>query len=161
LRWLQRGYTRTLRRIVRTPRPAFFSVFALVLIGLSVLPFFGESLFPKFKERSFLMHWIAKPGTTHDEVVRITSRPSRDLRAIPGVRTFGSHIGRAVQGEEISGINFAENWITIDPSVDYDSTLTRVEETLNNYPGIYHNVETYLNERIDEVLAGSSNPITV
>jgi CzcA family heavy metal efflux pump len=161
LRWLQPRYGAVLGRVVRTPRPAFFAVCALVLIGLSVLPFFGESLFPKFKERNFLIHWVSKPGTTHDEVIRTTTLLSRDLRSIPGVQTFGSHIGRAVQGEEISGINFAENWISIDPSVDYDTTVARVRKTLDSYPGIYQNVDTYLNERIDEVLAGSSDPITV
>ncbi len=161
LRWLQRGYGVVLERIIRTPRPAFFTVCALVLIGFAVLPFLGESLFPAFKERNFLIHWVTKPGTTHDEVVRITTQLSRDLRSIPGVRTFGSHIGRAVQGEEISGINFAENWISIDPSVDYDTTLDRVQKTIDSYPGLYHNVETYLNERIDEVLAGSSDAIVV
>jgi Cu/Ag efflux pump CusA len=112
-----------------------------------------------------LLRWL-KPGYSAFlgriiRTPRTVTLVSRDLRAIPGVRTFGSHIGRAVQGEEISGINFAENWISIDPSVDYDTTVARIEETLNGYPGIYHNVDTYLNERIDEVLAGSSTPITV
>jgi CzcA family heavy metal efflux pump len=161
LRWLKPGYDRVLQRIIRTPRPAFFAVCALVLIGLAVLPFLDQSLFPRFKERNFLIHWVSKPGTSHDEVIRTTALLSRDLRSIPGVRTFGSHIGRAVQGEEVSGINFAENWISIDPSVDYDTTIARVENALNKYPGIYHNIDTYLNERIDEVLAGVTNPITV
>jgi Cu/Ag efflux pump CusA len=126
-----------------------------------VSPFLGESLFPSFKERDFLIHWIAPPGTSHDEIVRITTRVSRELQAIPGVRSFGSHIGRAVQGEEVTGINAAENWISIDPSVDYDETLAAVEKVVNSYPGLYHDVETYLNERINEVLVGSSNDVVV
>src|SRR6266566_4368629 len=161
LRWLQRGYSALLGRIIRTPYPAFATVCAIVLLGLAVLPFLGESLFPAFKERDFLMHWVTTPGTTHDEVVRVTTQDSRELRSVPGVRSFGSHIGRAVQGEEVSGINFAENWISIDPNADYDKTVARIREVVDGYPGLYHDVQTYLNERIDEVLVGSSYQIVV
>lgn len=161
LRWLQRGYTALLGRIIRTPRPAFATVGALVVLGVSILPFLGQSLFPTFKEKDFLMHWVTPPGTSQSEVVRITTRVSQELRAIPGVRSFGSHIGRAVQGEEISGINFAENWVSIDPSADYDKTLAAIREVVDGYPGLFHDVQTYLNERIDEVLVGSSEQIVV
>jgi Cu/Ag efflux pump CusA len=161
LRWLQRGYTAMLGRIIRTPRPAFLTIGALVVIGFSTLPFLGQSLFPTFKEKDFLMHWVTAPGTSQSEVVRITTQVSRELRAIPGVRSFGSHIGRAVQGEEISGINFAENWVSIDPSADYEKTLAAIRKVVDGYPGLFHDVQTYLNERIDEVLVGSSDQIVV
>lgn len=161
LRWLQHGYNGVLGRIVRTPYPAFVTVVVFVLVGISVLPFLGESLFPAFKERDFLMHWVTAPGTSHNEVVRITTKASRELRAIPGVVNFGSHIGRAIQGEEIHGVNFAENWISIDPNADYDKTVAAVEEVVQGYPGLFRDVQTYLNERIDEVLVGSSDDIVI
>jgi CzcA family heavy metal efflux pump len=161
LRWLHRSYDTVLSRVIRSPRPAFLTVCGIVLIGLAVLPFLGESLFPQFKERDFLMHWVSKPGTSHDEVVRITTQASRELRSIPGVRDFGSHIGRAVQGEEVSGINFAENWVSIDPNVNYDKTVGAIQDMSEGYPGLFHNVLTYLNERIDEVLVGSSDQVVV
>jgi CzcA family heavy metal efflux pump len=161
LRWLQRSYNGVLRRIIRTPYPAFATLCGFVLIGLAVVPFLGESLFPAFKERDFLMHWVTAPGTTHSEVVRITTQASRELRSIPGVQSFGSHIGRAVQGEEIHGINFAENWISIDPKVDYDKTQSSVQEVVEGTPGLFRDVQTYLNERIDEVLVGSSDDVIV
>jgi Cu/Ag efflux pump CusA len=77
------------------------------------------------------------------------------------VQSFGSHIGQAFLGEEVAGVNFGENWITIDPNVDYDKTLEAVQTVVNSYPGLYHNVETYLNERIEEVLTGAQEPIVV
>jgi CzcA family heavy metal efflux pump len=161
LRWLQRSYARFLGSIIRTPRPAFLTVGGLVLVGFAVLPFLGQSLFPTFKEKDFLMHWVTTPGTSQNEVVRITTQVSRELRTVPGIRSFGSHIGRAVQGEEIAGINFAENWVSIDPVADYDTTLAAIRNVVDSYPGLYHDVQTYLNERIDEVLVGSSEQIVV
>jgi Cu/Ag efflux pump CusA len=63
--------------------------------------------------------------------------------------------------DEVYGIYFAEHWISVDPSVDYDETLEKVNEVVNGYPGLYRDVQTYLKERIREVLTGSSHPIVV
>lgn len=161
LKWLHRGYVRAQEFVIHTPVLVYAVISLLIIIGLAIVPFLGQSLFPAFKERYFLIHWVSEPGTTGQEVIRITKRLSHDLLAVPGVKTFGSHIGRAVAGEEISGINFAENWISIDPSVDYQSTIEAVQKVVDGYPGMFHDVQTYLNERIDEVVAGTSYPITV
>jgi CzcA family heavy metal efflux pump len=161
VRWLQRIYESVLTRIIRRPAPVFAATAVIMVIGLAVFPLLGESLFPEFKERDFLMHWITKPGTSAAEEQRIVAQVSRELRAIPGVRNFGSHIGQALLAEEINGVNFGENWISVDPSVDYDETVGAIEGVVNAYPGLFHNVETYLNERIDEVLTGSSETFVV
>jgi Cu/Ag efflux pump CusA len=107
------------------------------------------------------MHWVPVEGTSHQETFRITQRASRELRSIPGVRNFGAHIGRAVGGDEPYGINFTENWISIDPQVDYDKTRASVEAAVAGYPGLYRDVQTYLKERIKEVLTGTGESIVV
>jgi CzcA family heavy metal efflux pump len=159
--WLQRGYTATLGRVIERPRWAYATVAMFLAAGVAVVPFLGESLFPQFKERDFLMHWISFPGTSQPEEQRIVTQGSRELRSIPGVRNFGSHIGQAMLGEEIAGVNFGENWISIDPKADYGTTLAAVQRTVAGYPGIYTDVQTYLNERIKEVLTGTSEAIVV
>jgi Cu/Ag efflux pump CusA len=59
------------------------------------------------------------------------------------------------------GVNFGEGWISIDGNADYDSTLARVRSVVESYPGLYRDVQTYLNERIEEVLTGTKEPIVV
>ena len=82
------------------------------------------------------MHWISKPGTSLPEERRIVIQGSQELRAIPGVRNFGSHIGQALLAEEIAGVDFGENWISIDPEVDYDETRgRRSRRRRRGYPG--------------------------
>ena len=159
--WLQSGYQRLLAPIIRSPRPAYATVGAIMVAGALVLPLLGQSLLPTFQERDFLMHWISAPGTSVGEERRIVTQASRELRNIPGVRSFGSHIGQAFLSEEIAGVNFGENWISIDPAAPFDETLAAVDEVVAGYPGLFRNRETYLNERIDEVLAGSSDAIVV
>jgi CzcA family heavy metal efflux pump len=159
--WLQRVYTGGLSRVIRRPRWAYATVALFIAAGIAVVPALGESLFPEFKERDFLMHWITFPGTSQPEEQRIVTQGSRELRQIPGIRNFGSHIGQALMGEEIVGVNFGENWISVDPKADYDKTLTALQDAVAGYPGVYTDVQTYLNERIKEVLTGTSEAIVV
>jgi CzcA family heavy metal efflux pump len=161
VRWLQRGYGAVLGRIIRSPRPALAAVLLIVLLGLAVLPTLGQSLLPDFKERDFLMHWVTAPGTSHPEEVRITTEASKELRAIPGVRNFGAHIGQALLADEVVGVDFGENWISVDPKVDYDKTLAHIQEVVEGYPGLRRDVQTYLKERIREVLTGGGEAIIV
>ena len=159
VRWLQRHYQAALARIIQVPRRAYAAVGVIVLAGIVVAPRLGQSLLPDFKERDFLMHWLTKPGTSHPEMYRITVQSSKELRSIPGVRNFGAHIGRALVADEPVGMNFTENWVSVDPKADYDSTLAAIQATVAGYPGIYRDVQTYLKERIREVLTGGGQAI--
>ncbi len=91
----------------------------------------------------------------------LTQQASREFRAIPGVRNFGAHIGRAVAGDEPYGVNFTENWISVDRAVDYDKTRATIEAAVASYPGLYRDVQTYLQERIKEVLTGAGESIVI
>ncbi len=159
--WLQRGYERILSGIIARPRRAYVTVALIVAAGVWVVPKLGQSLLPSFKERDFLMHWLTKPGTSHPEMYRITRQASTELRAIPGVRNFGAHIGQAFLADEVVGVDFGENWISVDPAVDYDATLDSIQHVVDGYPGLYRDVQTYLKERIREVLTGGHEAITV
>ena len=162
LTWrLQQAYERLLTRIVRTARPAFALVATVSLAGVAVWPQLGQSLLPDFKERDFLMHWVTAPGTSHPEEVRISTEACIELRSIPGVRNCGSHIGQALLADEVVGIDFGENWISVDPAVDYDDTRAAIQEVVDGYPGLRRDVQTYLKERIREVLTGSSDAIVI
>ena len=159
--WLQARYVATLEKIVQRPGAAYATFGVVMVAGLMVWPLLGQGLFPKFKERDFLMHWVARPGTSQEEMLRIVGAASKELRSIPGVRNFGAHIGQGTLADEPYGMNFAENWISIDRSADYDKTLAAVEEVVEGYPGLQRDVQTYLKERTKEVLSGSGHAIVV
>ena len=158
---VKRGYTALLTRVLRTPRPTLLVTAVCLVAGLAVTPLLGESLLPNFKERDFLMHWLTKPGTSQPEETRISTRACRDLQEIRGVRNCGAHIGQAFLADEVYGGDFGENWISVSPAVDYDETLKTVQATVNSYPGLYRDVQTYLRERVKEVLTGTSEAIVV
>src|SRR5215211_3576884 len=161
LRVLKRGYGAGLARIIRTPAPAIVTVVVVMLAGAVVAPTLGTILLPDFKERDFLMHWLTKPGTSRTEEFRISVRACKDLREIPGVRNCGSHIGQAFLADEPYGVDFGENWISVNPAVNYDDTLVSIQDKVDSYPGLYRDVQTYLRERVKEVLTGTSEAIVV
>jgi Cu/Ag efflux pump CusA len=131
------------------------------LAGVAVYPHLGQSLFPGFKERDFLIHWVAPPGTSTAEMERTTAKISRELLAIPGVQSAGAHIGQALLGEEVAGVNLGEIWVSLSPKADYALTLDRIHAVTDGYPGLYREVQTYLDERIEEVLTGGKEPIII
>jgi Cu/Ag efflux pump CusA len=118
-------------------------------------------LLPNFKERDFLMHWLTEPSTSVTEETRVSILACKDLKEIEGVRNCGSHIGQAYLADEVYGVYFGENWISVSPAVDYDQTLDDVHRVVESYPGLFRDVQTYLRERIKEVLTGSSESIVV
>ncbi len=161
--------TRILKRWYRAVLPAFVSR-PYAAIGALAIAFIatgglatqlGQEFLPHFRETDFLMHFVEKPGTSVEAMQRVTVEASKQLRAIPGVRNFGAHIGRAEVADEVVGPNFTELWISIDEDVDYDATLKQVETVVHDYPGLYRDVLTYLRERIKEVLTGASASLVV
>ena len=158
---LKAWYGRVLPRLIAVPRLALGVVAASITAAVLTFPFLGEEFLPHFKEYDFLMHWVEKPGTSLEAMRRITLRASDELRAIPGVRNFGAHIGRAEVADEVVGINFTELWISLDPSVNYEQTVAKVQSVVDGYPGLQRDLLTYLRERIKEVLTGASATIVV
>lgn len=121
----------------------------------------GEELLPKFKEFDFLMHWVGRPGTSIDAMRRTALLVSNELKSIPEVQSSGVHIGRAEASDEIVGSNFAELWLSLRPGVNHQQTIEKLRGAISNYPGIYHDVLTYLSERIEEVISGGKGSIVI
>lgn len=159
--WLKRPYRAVLPGLIQRPRWALALLALFFAWSVVAAARLGQSFLPDFQETDFLMHWVTKPGTSLEEMQRITARASHELRSVEGVRNFGSHIGRAELGDEVVGPNFTELWISISPDVDYRQTVSKIQEVVDGYPGLSRDLLTYLKERMKEVLAGSSGSIVV
>jgi CzcA family heavy metal efflux pump len=159
--WLRNRGDGVVRSIIRRPRMALVGAGVVGLAGLAALPFFRQSLVPNFKERDLLIHLKGAPGISQPEMSRIAARVSRELRPISGLQNVGAHIGRAVLGDQVVGINSAELWVSIDPAADYDVTKAAIEEVVHGYPGLHREVQAYLTERSTEAVAATGAPIVV
>jgi len=78
------------------------------------------------------------------------------------VKEYGSHIARAEVGEEIYGANFSELWVSLgDFHGDYPEARRKIEQVMAKHPGFEHDLLTYLQERIKEVLSGAGASVVL
>ena len=162
MRVLKRGYAWALRLALRLPWLAFAAVPVAIAAAVVVYPRIGQDLFPDFKEPDFLVHFVTKPDTSLPDMDREVAPLQRELLAIPGVADVGSHVGPAPLGEEINGVNFSESWLSLSPGADYPKVLAQVRAVAGGHPGAFSDVQTYLHERIDEVLTdGTTDDVVV
>lgn len=159
--WLHRQYGKLLNAVLINPQKVFIATAIIFLsTGISTL-FVGSEFLPAFKETDFLMHFLERPSASVAQMKKMSVQASHDLLAIPGVRNFGAHIGRAEVADEVVGPNFTELWVSIDPYVDYAKTVSSIQKSMQGYAGIFTDVQTYLKERSKEVLSGTSASIVV
>jgi Cu/Ag efflux pump CusA len=148
---LQTGYERALARNVRNPSLAGAIIGILIVAGLIAAPFLRhDQLLPSFHEPYLTVTLEGASGTSRPEMSRIVSRMSSELRGVSGVSEVGAHVGRAVFGDKVVGINSAQLWVTIDPNANYDATTAAVEEIVNGYTGLNRRVETYTQQILRE-----------
>ena len=163
---LQRAYNGVLARTIHVPYLALILVVVFVVAGLAVLPLFGLSLLPSFKQTDLLIQAEAAPGTSGAEMNRMMAQATQELRSIPGVRNVGSLVGRAITGDAVVGINSGELWVSLDPaagaeSSKYDATLAAVQAVTDGYAGLFRTVQTYEPERTVEALTGTDQDLVV
>ncbi len=158
---LHERYERALSAAAAMPRTVIGAALVTVAAAAAVWPFLGQTLLPQLKERELLVNWTTPPGTSHAETYRIAARVSKELESIPGVKNVGAHVGRAVTGDQVVGINSSQIWINLDPTADHAKTLAAIRATVDGYPGIEHNLQSYLRDKVGEVLTGQSKPIVV
>ncbi|WP_211881031.1 efflux RND transporter permease subunit [Pseudarthrobacter albicanus] len=106
---------------------------------------------PTVPERTLLVQWDSMAGTSNDEVRRIASKASDELRALPGVSGVGGHIGRAISSDQVVGNSSAELWVSIAADADFSNTEQAVRDVVQGYPGIANNVLNYSQQKIGEL----------
>jgi Cu/Ag efflux pump CusA len=154
-------YERGLLRTIEAPRLSLIGAAVVLVLGFGSFQWLGQSLVPTFKERHVVVDWVAPAGTSQPSMSRIMNRAANELRAVPGVSTVGAHVGRAVTGDQVVGINSTQLWVSIDPTADYEATMARLRDVASGYPGLAGNVQTYLTETVREVLTGTARPVVV
>jgi len=161
-RWLGRGHSAALTRLISRPVLAWLTVGVIALAGLAVLPAIdGRSMLPSLQDRDLLISWGGAPGMSQPEMARVTALATKELRSVPGVRDVAAHLGRAITSDQVVNVNSGELWVSIDPSADYGRTVAAVRQVVGGYPGFTHDLASYPEERIRQVQTGTNEPLVV
>ncbi len=154
-RWLERTVAKLSRRSVPAVRPALAVLILGVVAGAIVLPFLHASdqpgSLPQFKESHLVVAWSGDPGISRTGMTAIASDLGAELRAVPGVKNVGGHVGRAVLSDRVNGIGAGELWVEIDSEADYNETVADVRAVAEGYDGATAEVFSYFSDRLEAV----------
>jgi Cu/Ag efflux pump CusA len=148
--------------IVR-PGRAWALAGVLVLALLAIIPQTSpnSSLLPALQDRNLLLHVEAAPGTSLIEMDRITATAGNELQTLPGVKSVGTHVGRAIGSDQLTNVNSAEVWITLDDRADYARTKAAITTVMHGYPGLRTDLVTYPGDRLGQVTADQRDDLLV
>lgn len=163
VRWLKARYERLLVRVERHPGAVMGTVAALVFAAVLSVPFLGGEFLPSLREGHFIVHMTAVPGTSLDESMRLGNQVSEALLKIPYVRDVGQRAGRAELSDDFSGTHSSEFEVDLKElsGAQTDRALAQIRQTLGNFSGAAFSVNTFLAERINEILSGYTGAVVV
>ncbi len=158
VRFLKRIYERVLYQSLRR----FYLVMGIsliLLIGAFVmLPFFGRSFLPEFREGNFIIALTTLPGTSLEESMRLGSLIRKNLidkSKYPELVAIAQRAGRAELDEDAQPPNFSEFDLTIKYGKrPADELIELIRNDLKQIPGVAVNIGQFISHRFDEVLSG-------
>ncbi|MDQ2734428.1 MAG: efflux RND transporter permease subunit, partial [Pseudomonadota bacterium] len=163
--WLKRQFLRLLHLALRR----FWWVVGLSLLALAgslaLLPFFGLSFLPDFREGNYIIAMTTLPGTSLDESMRLGALVRKDLLKYPQVVSIDQRAGRSELDEDAQPPNFSEFDVRLDFSKDAkvapDALIRQIRKDLADIPGVVFNVGQFIAHRMDEVQSGVRAQVAV
>ncbi len=165
IKWLLEN---TLLRFGLSQPHLFLGLVLLAVIGAFMLyPQMGKDFLPAFREETALISTTSAPGTSLDEMNKISDVIEQELLSIPEVRQVGRRIGRAERGDHVVPVSTAEF------DVDFRETdgaakgrsrseiLEEIRKKIRAVPGTFSVVMGPLADRIGHMLSGVSAPVAI
>jgi CzcA family heavy metal efflux pump len=166
LRWVRRMKDRYLALLAKVERRAVAVMVAVGVCcaaGLALLPLFSGTFIPSLHEGHYIAHIGLAPGASLQETMRVGAQITQALQSVPGVRLVAQTAGRASEIVDPAGVQLSEIEIDLAPTdaAGEDLALKRIRAALARFPGVTSSVNTFLVERIDETISGSTAPVVV
>ncbi|MHB9117162.1 MAG: efflux RND transporter permease subunit [Burkholderiales bacterium] len=156
--WLKRHFLRLLDLALRK----FWWVAGLSLAALAsslaLLPHFGLSFLPEFREGNYVIAMTTLPGTSLQESMRLGALVRQDLLKYPQVVSIDQRAGRSELDDDAQPPNFSEFDVRLDysknPNMTAEVLLEKIRQDLAGIPGVVFNVGQFIAHRMDEVQSG-------
>lgn len=159
---LANGVGGVLGRLAATPVPALAGLAALALVAAVSAPFVYAAFMPSLRQTDLMVRLEGAPGASLVATKRSAARMVNELRALPGVRGAGAHVGRAILSQDVVSANSASVWVNIDPEAPYDATVAAVDEVVSGYPGLgAPRATSYTSERISTLYREADDAIVM
>lgn len=146
-------------------RPAAVLLVVGVGIGGALLlyPAMSKEFLPQFREETALVAITAAPGTSLDEMNRLSDAVESQILSVPGIHQVGRRLGRAERGDHVVPVSTAEFDIDFisDPRFRRDEVMNDVLRRVRSVPGIFAVASGPLADRIGHMLSGVAAPVAI
>ncbi|MFX1686425.1 efflux RND transporter permease subunit [Paraburkholderia sp. A1RO-5L] len=160
---LKTRYVALLMKVERHVKGIMAVVAVMCAAALASLPFLSGSFIPQLREGHYTVHMGLAPGTSLAESMRIGTQVSKALMQVPGVRLVAQRAGRATGVVDPTGVQLSEFEVDLEPmsASGQNWALYRIRQALARFPGLSTSINTFLEERIDETISGTTSPVVV
>jgi CzcA family heavy metal efflux pump len=161
--WLKAHYKSVLEFIIKHFRPVVVICLTACLAGIIVFQSLDHRFLPELREGHFIVHTASIPGTSLQESLRVGVLLTERFQQIPGVESVSQWVGRAERGADTYGSHYSEYEVRLSPlsGAEQQHVLEQIREILDSFPGIHHEANTFLTERVDETISGYTSAIVV
>lgn len=163
IRKLKRAYQQMLQALATHTNMLIAAAALVCLLALAAIPFLGGEFLPEMREGHYILHTMTLPGTSLRETERVGRLVTGALLKDKDVRLVSQQIGRAEQADDTSGVNYSEFHVDLKPSAeaDPDEVKNRLRETVAKIPGLSVSINSFLIERMEEIISGSTGDVAV
>lgn len=137
----------------------------IVAAAFSLYPRMGKDFLPKFKEETALVAVTSAPGTSLEEMNKISDVVEQQILSVPEVGKVGRRLGRAERGDHVVPVSTAEFDVDFREAKgaarDRNEILADITRRIRTVPGVFAVVGGPLADRIGHMLSGVSAPVAV
>ena len=142
---------------------------AIVASAFMLYPKMGKDFLPAFKEETALISTTSAPGTSLEEMNKISDVVEQLLLSIPEVRKVGRRLGRAERGDHVVPVSTAEFDVDFRSEEGPEGSkhrgrheiLEEIRAKIKSVPGTFSVLTGPLADRIGHMLSGVSAPVAV
>jgi Cu/Ag efflux pump CusA len=146
-------------------------VLMIVIAAFSLYPKMNKDFLPKFQEETALVAATAAPGTSLEEMNKISDVIEQQILSVPEVRKVGRRLGRAERGDHVVPVSTAEFDVDFREPETEDGhegkgrnrkeILADITAKLKTVPGVFAVVSGPLADRIGHMMSGVSAPVAI
>ncbi len=141
----------------------------LLIASFSLYPQMNKDFLPKFQEETALVAATTAPGTSLEEMNKISDVIEQQILTVPEVRKVGRRLGRAERGDHVVPVSTAEFDVDFreiegehaNKSRTRKEILEDISRKIKTVPGVFAVVGGPLADRIGHMMSGVSAPVAV
>lgn len=167
MKWLLEN---TLLRLGLNQPFILLAIVAVIVVGaFSLYPRMSKDFLPAFKEETALIACTSAPGTSLEEMNKISDVIEQQILSVPEVRKVGRRLGRAERGDHVVPVSTAEFDVDFREADGQSGgkgrsrkeILDDITQRVRSVPGIFAAVGGPLADRIGHMLSGVSAPVAI